>query len=116
MGNKLINHKEFSRRQFIKIAGALATMAYLPSSCRVSNSDRWGYVLPTRKLGKTGLDVTMFCLGGGPPPTPRPERPNFESLLTTLLMEVVVFLRLQDPMELNLNTEEFLNHIVMKSY
>lgn len=83
MVNKLVNYKEFNRRKFIKIAGALATMAYLPSSCRGSSSDRWGYVLPTRKLGKTGLDVTMFCLGGGPPPTPRPERPDYESLLIT---------------------------------
>lgn len=28
------------------------------------SSDKWGYVLPKRKLGKTGVDVTMLGVGG----------------------------------------------------
>ena len=60
--------QEISRREFLKMAAALSAMAYLPTSCaQTVKSDKWGTVLPTRKFGKTGLDVTMFALGGGPP-------------------------------------------------
>ena len=55
------------RREFLKMAAALSAIAYLPSCGQSVKSDKWGPVLPTRKLGKTGLDVTMFALGGGPP-------------------------------------------------
>jgi len=55
------------RRNFLKIAAGLSAIAYLPSCGQSVKSDKWGTVLPTRKLGKTGLDVTMFALGGGPP-------------------------------------------------
>jgi len=61
-----IKQQDLNRRQFLKITGALAAMAYIPSSLQASGSDRLGPVLPTRKLGKTGMDVTMFCVGGGP--------------------------------------------------
>jgi predicted aldo/keto reductase-like oxidoreductase len=60
-------HQEIDRRKFLKIAAGLSAMAYLPSCGQSVKSDKWGTVLPTRKLGKTGLDVTMFALGGGPP-------------------------------------------------
>jgi predicted aldo/keto reductase-like oxidoreductase len=67
MKNNYSNLREIKRRRFLKMAAVLTTMAYLPScSTRKAGSDKWGYVLPKRKLGKTGLDVTMFCLGGGP--------------------------------------------------
>ncbi len=61
-----INLQELNRRRFLKMIAALTAMAYMPSCLQKSSSDRWGFVLPKRKLGKTGLDVTMFALGGGP--------------------------------------------------
>ena len=67
--NSLI-HQEIDRRKFLKTAAALSALAYLPSCGGGQSSvksDKWGEILPTRKLGKTGLDVTMFCMGGGPP-------------------------------------------------
>ncbi len=57
---------EINRRKFMKMAATLTAMAYIPVFEPINKTDRWGYVLPTRKLGKTGLDVTMFTLGGGP--------------------------------------------------
>ena len=61
--------QEINRRNFLKVAAGLTAIAYLPSCGGQSSvkSDKWGTLLPTRKLGKTGLDVTMFALGGGPP-------------------------------------------------
>jgi predicted aldo/keto reductase-like oxidoreductase len=58
--------KEINRRRFLKIAAALTAMAYVPVFGQSAKTDKWGSLLPTRKLGKTGLDVTMFTLGGGP--------------------------------------------------
>lgn len=60
------NSQEINRRRFLKTIASLTAMAYVPS-CMQPGSDRWGSVLPLRKLGKTGLDVTVFCLGGSPP-------------------------------------------------
>jgi len=60
------HQQEINRRKFLKMAATLAAMAYVPAFEPTIKSDRWGSVLPTRKLGKTGLDVTMFTLGGGP--------------------------------------------------
>ncbi len=54
------------RRRFIKASAAMAALTSLPFGMRASDTDRWGKVLPTRKLGKTGLEPTIFCLGGGP--------------------------------------------------
>jgi len=46
----------------------------LPSSVLSGKSDQWGKILPTRKLGRTGLDATIFCVGGGPLDTPYGKR------------------------------------------
>lgn len=56
------------RREFIKLSASLAALMSVPGglvSCG-SSSDRWGSVLPKRRLGSTGLDVTIYALGGGP--------------------------------------------------
>lgn len=66
MENQSKSRQELDRRQFLKMIATLTALAYLPSCQLRSSSDRWGFVLPKRKLGKTGLDVTMFALGGGP--------------------------------------------------
>lgn len=58
--------KAINRREFVKYAAALAAVSSLPISINAASVDRWGSVLPTRKLGKTGLDVTCFAIGGGP--------------------------------------------------
>jgi predicted aldo/keto reductase-like oxidoreductase len=58
--------QDINRRRFLKKVSALAAIAYVPSFLSETISDKWGSVLPVRKLGKTGLDVTTFCLGGGP--------------------------------------------------
>lgn len=59
--------KETNRRQFLKTVAALTAMAYVPVFIpKTARADQWGELLPTRRLGKTGLDVTMFCIGGGP--------------------------------------------------
>jgi uncharacterized protein len=57
------------RRQFLATftaAGAGAALSPLPLSAVPSQptSDRLGALLPTRLLGKTGKQVTAFCLGG----------------------------------------------------
>lgn len=67
MAKQSFNLQEIDRRRFLKMAATLTAMAYLPSCAQKTRSDRWGYVLPERKLGRTGLNVTMFCVGGGPP-------------------------------------------------
>lgn len=54
------------RRRFIKVSATVATLACLPFCARSVTSDRSGTILPTRKLGKTGLEPTIFCIGGGP--------------------------------------------------
>ena len=56
------------RRQFLhKIAGLTAGIM-VPihnfSYGKSKNSDRWGKLLPLRKLGKTGVEVTMLGVGG----------------------------------------------------
>ena len=74
---------ETNRRQFLKTVAVLTAMAYVPSCISKSaESDQWGEILPTRKLGKTGLDVTMFCIGGGPFDY---SEENEESILETAL-------------------------------
>jgi predicted aldo/keto reductase-like oxidoreductase len=55
---------DFNRRDFIKLSGMFMAALAIPISG--SNSkDKWGSVLPTRKLGKTGLDATLFTIGTG---------------------------------------------------
>lgn len=57
---------EINRRRFLKISATLAAMMSMPAAITAAVSDRWGSILPARKLGSTGLDVTMFAIGGGP--------------------------------------------------
>jgi predicted aldo/keto reductase-like oxidoreductase len=80
--NKSNYPPEITRRGFLKVMGVLTAMAYLPSCAQTPRSDRWGPVLPTRRLGKTGLDVTIFCVGGGPAAINLPEQ---ESILEAAL-------------------------------
>ena len=56
------------RRQFLKKVSGLTAAIMVPmpylSFGKSSQSDKWGKVLPLRKLGKTGANVTMLGLGG----------------------------------------------------
>lgn len=53
------------RREFIKQLAVLSGSLMLPVSVMgATKSDKWGEILPLRKLGKTGESVTMLGLGG----------------------------------------------------
>ena len=56
------------RRQFLKKVSGLTAGIMVPlhnlSFGKTTLSDKWGYVLPKRKLGKTGKEVTMLGVGG----------------------------------------------------
>ena len=56
------------RRQFLKKMSGLTAGLMVPirniSFGKNFPSDKWGDVLPKRKLGKTGVDVTMLGVGG----------------------------------------------------
>ena len=56
------------RRTFIKKLSGLTAGIMVPVSHfsfgKNINSDKWGTVLPKRKLGKTGVEVTMLGVGG----------------------------------------------------
>jgi aryl-alcohol dehydrogenase-like predicted oxidoreductase len=53
------------RRDFLKYLAMLTGSLMLPvSGFANSGKDKWGSLLPLRKLGKTGVDVTMLGLGG----------------------------------------------------
>ena len=56
------------RREFLKKMTALTagiTVSFQNFSTGSSaSSDKWGYVLPKRKLGRTGKEVTMLGVGG----------------------------------------------------
>jgi uncharacterized protein len=53
------------RREFIKQLAMITGSMMFPVSCgSATNKDRWGEILPLRKLGKTGENVTMLGLGG----------------------------------------------------
>ncbi len=54
----------FNRRDFIKFSAMLSASLMMPGFS-IGKTDRWSNILPTRKLGKTGLDVTMFTVGSG---------------------------------------------------
>lgn len=83
MKNSSSSSTETNRRQFLKTVAVLTAMAYVPSCISKSTeTDQLGEILPTRKLGKTGLDVTMFCIGGGPSDY---SVENEESILETAL-------------------------------
>jgi len=54
-----------SRRTFVKNASLMAGSLLLPKlACASPEPDKFGPLLPTRPLGKTGLDVTIYCVGG----------------------------------------------------
>ncbi|HAM10177.1 MAG: hypothetical protein A2X05_04010 [Bacteroidetes bacterium GWE2_41_25] len=53
------------RRDFLKDLAMLTGSLMLPvSGFANSGKDKWGKLLPLRKLGRTGVDVTMLGLGG----------------------------------------------------
>jgi aryl-alcohol dehydrogenase-like predicted oxidoreductase len=56
------------RRSFLKKISGLTASIMVPVSSisfgKSTLSDKWGYVLPKRKLGKTGVEVTMLGVGG----------------------------------------------------
>lgn len=56
------------RRKFLKIMSGLTAGLMVPiqnfSFGKSTPSDKWGEVLPKRKLGKTGKEVTMLGVGG----------------------------------------------------
>jgi hypothetical protein len=53
------------RREFIKQLAMLSGSLMLPASgIGWAKNDKWGEILPLRKLGKTGESVTMLGLGG----------------------------------------------------
>ena len=56
------------RRQFLKKMSGLTAGLMVPiqnfSFGKTTLSDKWGEVLPKRKLGKTGVEVTMLGVGG----------------------------------------------------
>ncbi len=53
------------RREFIKKLAMLSGSLMLPlSGIGGTKKDKWGEILPLRKLGKTGVNVTMLGLGG----------------------------------------------------
>jgi len=62
--NNVSKRNVFHRRDFIKLSGMLMATMALPIGC-IDVKDKWGSVLPTRKLGKTGIDATLFTLGTG---------------------------------------------------
>lgn len=56
------------RRQFLQKIAGLTAGIMVPfqniSLGKGQSKDRWGKLLPLRKLGKTGVDVTMLGVGG----------------------------------------------------
>ena len=54
----------FNRRDFIKISAMMSASLMMPS-INLGGTDKWSNVLPTRKLGKTNIDATMFTMGTG---------------------------------------------------
>ncbi len=59
-----LKHHDFNRRDFIKLSTLMSLALTMPSCIRGIN-DKWGPILPTRILGKTDLNATMFTLGSG---------------------------------------------------
>ena len=56
------------RRTFLKSMTALTSALMIPqfdlAGSSMQKSDKWGDLLPQRRFGKTGLDVTMLGVGG----------------------------------------------------
>lgn len=53
-----------NRREFIKVAGAGALSMMTNWASATTTSDKWGPLLPLRKLTRDGTKVTAFSLGG----------------------------------------------------
>lgn len=53
-----------NRREFIKVAGAGALSMMTNWASAETTSDKWGTLLPQRKLTRDGTKVTAFSLGG----------------------------------------------------
>jgi len=53
-----------NRRDFIKFSAMLSATLVMPP-LNFGTTDKWSNVLPTRKLGKTNIDATMFTMGTG---------------------------------------------------
>ena len=56
-----------NRRQFLRYLTAFTAGMIMPITMIGQNQirqDRLGEILPTRKLGKTNVDVTMLGVGG----------------------------------------------------
>ncbi len=78
------NTSEINRRKFLKLSASFAAMLSLPLGLKSSVSDKWGSVLPTRPLGNTGLDVSMFAIGGG---ALRSDYQTMESIIETAIQQ-----------------------------
>lgn len=59
-----LSRNDLNRRDFVKLSGMFMAALALPIS-GFDIKDKWGAILPTRKLGKTGLDATLFTMGTG---------------------------------------------------
>lgn len=58
------NNNNLNRREFIKYSAMISASLMVPSFS-LGGTDKWSNVLPTRKLGKTGIDATIFTMGTG---------------------------------------------------
>lgn len=58
----------FSRRDFLQSLALMTSGLLVAPNCAgtspAASTDRWGKVLPKRKLGKSGAEVTMLGVGG----------------------------------------------------
>ncbi len=77
-----------TRRDFLKSMGALAAAPALSAS---PPSDPLGALLPTRPLGRTGVDVTAFCLGGAHMELAADEKTSQEVIETAIACGVRFF-------------------------
>ena len=54
-----------NRREFIKKVGTVAALSLIADwASAIPVSDKWGEILPQRRLTRDGQKVTAFCLGG----------------------------------------------------
>lgn len=61
----MTDRNALNRRSFVKGASVLAGSLLLPRlPSFAAEPDKFGPLLPTRPLGNTGLNVTIYCVGG----------------------------------------------------